>query len=66
MPVVFFVRNSGVPPPFYLTADGELPNESKPERELVTVTTVVAVPLYKTVHNRKVNEKVKQTVSLFE
>jgi hypothetical protein len=53
-------------PPFYLSADCELPNERKPEREVVTLTTVVAVPHYKTIHNRMVSEKVKQTVSPFE
>jgi len=53
-------------PPFYLAADCELPNKSKLEWELVTLTTIIAVPHYKTVHNRKVNEEVKQTVPPFE
>jgi len=47
-------------------ANCELSNENKPERQLVTLTTIVAVPHYKTVHNRKVNEKVKQAVAPFE
>ena len=52
--------------PFYLAADCELPNDSKPERQLVTLTTIVAVPCYKTVHICKVKEKVKQVVPPFE
>jgi len=53
-----------VPPP-YIVADCELRNESKPELALVTLTTVVAVPYYKTVRNFKDDGKVKQMVSPF-
>jgi hypothetical protein len=63
---LFFYKKILSVPPFYLAADCELPKESKPKRELVTLTAVVAVPHYKSVHNRKVNEKVKQIVPQFE
>jgi len=65
-PSLFFVRKCDLHLLFCLTADCQLPNESKPERELVTLTTGVAVPHYKTVHNRKINEKVKQMVPSIE
>ena len=62
---VFFVRKSDLHLHFYLSADCELPNQSEPERQLVTLTTAVAVLHFKTIHNRTVNEKVKQTVTPF-
>jgi hypothetical protein len=62
---LFFVIKSDLAV-LFISRPTELPNESKPERELVTLTTIVAVPHYKTVHNRKVNEKVKQMLSPFE
>jgi len=62
----FFCEKLWSAPPFYIAADCEPPNESKPERQLVTLTTIVAVLHYKTVHNGKVKEKVKQAVPPFE
>jgi hypothetical protein len=47
---LFSVRKAGLP----------CPNENKPEQELVTLTTVVAVPHDKNVHSHKVHQKVKQ------
>jgi len=43
----FFCEKIWSAPPFYLSADCELPTDSKPERELVTLNTVVGVPIYK-------------------
>ena len=53
-------------PPSYLAADCDLCSESRSELALVTFTTVVAAPHFKTVHNRKVDEKVKQMVPQFQ
>ena len=66
-PGFFFVRKCGLPLLFISRPTVScLMRASRPERKLVTLTTIVSVPLYKTVQNRKVNEKVKQKLPPFE
>jgi hypothetical protein len=65
-PVLLFLRNLICTSVSSLATSYKLPNDSKPYRQLVTLTTAVAVPHYKTIHNRTVNKKVKQMESPLE